>query len=83
MYDENIFDEEITSIVNRIKLFQDKIKKIKSPSKVDPINDDGHIYYLENNKQTSKLLANYFKDIEVNFFNSVLVHVFLKLLYYR
>lgn len=69
-------------IADRIKLFHDLLKKIQAPKKNKPIKEKEEIFYLENQKQPTKGLANYFLDIEVNFFNYILRESHMKIFYY-
>lgn len=67
LYDEFILDDEMVAVTQRISKIVDHLKKFQAPAKIEPIKENNEVYYLENQKQSSKNFANYFLDIEVNF----------------
>ncbi|XP_027844608.1 endoribonuclease Dicer isoform X4 [Aphis gossypii] len=66
LYDEFILDDEMVAVTQRISKIVDHLKKFQAPAKIEPIKENNEVYYLENQKQSSKNFANYFLDIEVN-----------------
>lgn len=69
MYKEYVLDDELIIITDRIKLFAEHLRNIENSNNIEPIRENEEIFYMEQQKPLSKILANIFVDIEVNFFN--------------
>lgn len=80
IYDENILDSELSGIIDRLKLFRQKIQMIKTPVKNESIVENKEVFHFESSKQPSTILANYFLDIEVNFL-AIFLRDGIKMLY--
>uniref|UniRef100_A0A2H8TDA5 Endoribonuclease Dicer n=1 Tax=Melanaphis sacchari TaxID=742174 RepID=A0A2H8TDA5_9HEMI len=66
LYDEYILDDEMKAVIKRISTIIDQLRKFQSPTKVEPIKTNNEVFYLDNQRNSSKSLANFFLDIQVN-----------------
>lgn len=79
-YDENILDSELSGIIDRIKLFRQKIQMIKTLVN-ESIVENKEVFHFDSSKQPSTALANYFLDIEVNILG-IFLRDGIKMLYF-
>ncbi|XP_050430735.1 endoribonuclease dcr-1 isoform X3 [Adelges cooleyi] len=70
VYDKFEPCNELSAITTHLVTFSENLKCIISTPKNQPIIDKKDIFYMENPKQATKDLANYFLDINVNFLDS-------------
>lgn len=67
LYDEFILADELQAVNHRVLSIVEKLRKIKTYHKNEPIKENNQIFYIEFQKQASRNFANYFLDIEVIF----------------
>ncbi|XP_050534312.1 endoribonuclease Dicer-like isoform X2 [Daktulosphaira vitifoliae] len=70
LYDKFTLNTEQMFISERLNSFAEKLKRILTTPNNEPIVEDKEIFHMENLKQATKNLANFFLDIDVNYLDS-------------